>query len=134
MNGPDPATLIAMFQPPLTDHPGHSEAWVQSVVRLEAVALGWRLHRNNSGACRDDTGRMIRYGLGNDSPALNAVIKSSDLIGWTDTGRFVSLEIKAPGWQLRPGDKRGLAQARWLFEVVRAGGIGRFVTGAGQLI
>ncbi len=128
-----PAALIALLQPPRTEPNGHSEAWVQSQVRLEAAALGWLVFRNNSGATRDETGRLIRYGLGHESEAINAVLKSSDLIGWTGTGRFVSLEIKAPGWQLTAGDKRGIAQARWLAAVVQAGGIGRFITGTGQL-
>ncbi len=96
--------------------------------------------RNNSGACTDETGRLIRYGLGNDSAQLNAEIKSSDLIGitpvqayvegigWTVLGVFTALEIKPSGWSLRPGDKRGLAQAKF-HDIVKAnGGFAGFVT------
>lgn len=105
-----------------------SEAWVQSAVRLRAAQLGCTLMRNNSGALRDDTGRLIRYGLGNDSAALNAVMKSADLIGWAADGRFMAVECKPPGWRLTPGDKRGQAQARFLDAVKAGGGIGIFAT------
>lgn len=43
--------------------------------------MGIPLERNNSGACLDATGRMIRYGLANDSAQKNKRIKSGDLIG-----------------------------------------------------
>lgn len=97
------------------------------------------LWRNNSGACTDDTGRLVRYGLGNDSAQLNAEIKSSDLIGitpewayterhgWRWLGVFTALEIKPSGWSLRPGDKRGLAQERFHGIVKQAGGYAGFV-------
>src|SRR5512138_3529682 len=60
-----------------------SEASVQAAVRLEAARRGIRLWRNNTGAAQDETGRVIRYGLANDSPAVSRVCKSSDLIGIT---------------------------------------------------
>ena len=40
------------------------------------------LWRNNSGAFKDQTGRMVRFGLGNDSAKINKHMKSSDLIGF----------------------------------------------------
>lgn len=115
-----------------------TEAHVQQEVRLEYARRGYQLFRNNSGAFRDDAGRMIRFGLGNDSAQVNAVVKSSDLIGWQPViitpemvghmiARFVSLECKPPGWHLTPGDKRGQAQKRWLDMVTRDGGEARFI-------
>ena len=101
--------------------------------------LGALAFRNNSGACTDETGRLIRYGLGNDSAQLNAEIKSSDLIGCTPTliqphmvgyylGVFTALEVKPSGWHLTPGDKRGQAQAKFHRIVREACGFAGFVT------
>lgn len=97
--------------------------------------------RNNSGACTDDTGRLIRYGLGNDSAQLNAKIKSSDLIGitpvtaylssvqgWVTLGVFTALEIKSSNWKFSPNDERALAQAKFHSIVRDAGGFAGFVT------
>ena len=92
-----------------------NEAVVQQQVQLAMARLGAQIWRNNSGACTDDTGRLIRYGLGNSSAALNAAIKSSDLIGITPVqiqpyhvgqtfGVFTAIEVKKPGWHLTPGD------------------------------
>lgn len=118
-----------------------SETTVQQRVRLEHCANvpGGQIWRNNVGACEDQTGRIIRYGLGNDSAQLNRQIKSSDLIGITPTlitqemvgfhlGVFTAYEIKAPGWSLRPGDERGLAQQRFHAIVKEACGFAGFVT------
>lgn len=110
-----------------------SEAAAQSEIREAAAYIGITLFRNNSGALPDKTGRMIRYGLNNDSSAMNARAKSSDLIGWHEpSGRFVSIEVKAPGWR-GPRTDRELAQQRWIDAVRRAGGIAGFATCVGDL-
>jgi hypothetical protein len=44
-----------------------SESVVQQRIRTEIARLNIDLWRNNSGACEDKTGRVIRYGLCNDS-------------------------------------------------------------------
>jgi len=111
-----------------------SEAAVQSSLMLEAARRGGALWRNNSGACTDDRGRMVRYGLGNTSAKLNKFFKSSDLIGVTPTqmsdgsivGVFTAIEVKSPGWTQRPGDDRARAQAAYLNTVRAMGGIGKF--------
>jgi len=111
-----------------------NEAALQSIIRRDFAYIG-PIWRNNSGACTDQTGRLIRYGLGNDSAQINAVIKSSDLIGITPVkingqtlGVFTALEIKSPGWTLRRSDARALAQAKF-HEIVRnSGGFAGFVT------
>lgn len=65
--------------------------------------------RNNSGACVDNTGRLVRYGLGNISKSQTAQIASSDLIGvkkvvvtqdmvGTTVGIIVAVEVKKEGW------------------------------------
>lgn len=120
------------------------EAGVQSQTRLLMAQLGAQVWRNNSGACTDETGRLIRYGLGNDSAQLNRVIKSSDLIGCTPVqitpghvgmtiGVFTALECKAPGWHLTPGDQRGQAQQKFIDLVRGVGGFGGFVSDPQQV-
>ena len=115
----------------------HSEAAGAAQMRLAAGRAGVPLFRNNSGAMTDQTGRLIRFGLGNESPALNARWKSSDLIGLLPVlvqpshvgktlGVFLAVETKKPGWRLTPGDKRGQAQAAFLQSVRGFGGVGGF--------
>lgn len=109
-----------------------SEAALQQAVRLEAARLGWHLWRNNSGAGTLDNGSFVRWGLANDSKALNERIKSSDLIGWDNTGRFVAVECKAPGWRFT-GTPREVAQQRFIDLVRLSGGRGGFVTDPAEL-
>jgi len=144
---PDAAKeLVALLVPPVETRdsmPG-SEARVQSEVRLEAASKGVRLWRNNVGQLLDEQGRPIRYGLANESKALNESLKSSDLIGWRPVtvtadmvGRklavFVSRECKRPGWHMTPGDDRAQAQARWLALIAADGGDACFASGVGTL-
>jgi hypothetical protein len=118
-----------------------SEAEVQAALRLEYARRGYKLWRNNSGVAQYADGRPVRFGLANDSAALNARLKSSDLIGWVPVvitpmmvgetfARFVSLECKPSDWHLTPGDTRGQAQQRWIDLVAADGGEARFVTSA----
>lgn len=110
-----------------------SESTLQNLTTQEHLTVTHghgQIWRNNSGAYKDETGRLIRYGLCNDDANLNKRVKSSDLIGITPTlitqdmvgyylGVFTALEIKRPDWHLTPGDKRGQAQAKF-HEIVRA--------------
>lgn len=109
-----------------------SEAAVLNDIRLEASRRGWRLWRNNSGAYQDPTGRLVRYGLANESTGLNRVIKSADLIGVrphlitvADLGRtvgvFASVEVKAEGWT-GPRDDHERAQMAWAELIQSLGG------------
>lgn len=129
--------LLATVTPPVVRSPLSGEQAVQQEIRAAAPAAGCILWRNNSGAAVDpDTGRPIRYGLGNDSKQINAVLKSSDLIGITPVtvtaahvgqvlGVFTAVEVKRPGWT-RPSGKREQAQATFLSLVERFGGVGTF--------
>lgn len=122
---------------------GASEGAVQSRVRLEAAQKGVRLFRNNVGQLLDATGRPVRYGLANDSKAMNETIKSADLIGWRRVligpqhvghvvAQFVSREIKEVGWTY--GDtKREQAQKRWALMAAADGADAGFATGEGTL-
>ena len=131
-------TALLAGAPPVPQPPGDltSEAGVQQMRRLVTAQRGGRLWRNNVGVTQDEGGRVIRYGLANESAQMNRSIKSSDLIGITPVicpcghryGVFTAEECKRPGWHLTPGDQRGQAQLRYLQLVMSLGGIGRFIT------
>ncbi len=118
---------------------GESEAAVQTRVRIAASQQGGRLWRNNVGACETNEGSFIRYGLANESSAMNKKCKSSDLIGVkpvmiTDAhvgqiiGQFVAREVKRGGWKYS-GSAREKAQLNFLSLVAGLGGDARFTTG-----
>ena len=114
-----------------------SETNEQAKLRLAAAQDGVLLMRNNVGAASDpETGRLIRYGLANDSKAMQSKIKSGDLIGITpytirpeDVGKtlgiFTSVEVKVPGWRMMHSDHE-LAQAKWAQIVRSKGGLAGF--------
>ena len=120
---------LADFQP---SEAGRSEAAVQADIRLAAARRGdLVLWRNNSGALTDDAGRLIRFGLGNDSAQANRRMKSADLIGiHRGSGRFVSIEVKKPGWKHSDASERDRAQAAWAATVAAMGGVALRVTSA----
>jgi hypothetical protein len=93
------------------------ESDLQHAIRLSVGAQPGRvvLWRNNVGeATHVSSGRIsvVRYGL---APG------SADLVGLRADGRFVALELKAPGGRVRP------EQAAWLELVRRMGGVGAVV-------
>lgn len=121
------------------------EAEVQARVRLAYSRKGnVKLWRNNNGAFKDATGRVVRYGLGNESKAVSDVLKSADLIGWKTItitadmvgqkmARFLSVECKREGWKPSANDEREQAQRRWADLVNEAGGEARFVSDEDQV-
>jgi hypothetical protein len=109
-----------------------TETGAQSAIRLEAADNGIHLWRNNVGALQDETGRWVRYGLVNDTKALNEKVKSHDLIGIKPGGQFISREVKKPGW-VYSGTKREQAQLKFAHIVLAAGGDAAFATGPGSL-
>lgn len=122
--------------------PANETAVVQAI-RVEAAQKGLRLFRNNNGATYDENGRFIRYGLANDSEAVNKRIKSADLVGIRPIiigphhvghkiGQFVSRECKAPGWRFS-NTPREQAQQRWAELVLSLGGDAAFATAVGSL-
>jgi hypothetical protein len=124
-----------------------SEAGVQSRVRLEASKKGIHLWRNNLGAGKvvlEDGGgsRFMRWGLANDSKALNGAIKSADLIGirrtlitqamvGTHVGVFTSRECKEAKWK-PSGSLREAAQIQWANLINTQGGDAKIVSGPGS--
>jgi hypothetical protein len=109
-----------------------SEAQVQQLVRLEASRKGHRLWRNNNGASKLENGSFVRWGLANDSEALNKRFKSSDLIGVRSNGRFMAREVKPPGW-VYTGTDRERAQLAFITFVQSFGGDACFCTGEGSI-
>lgn len=110
----------------------------QATIRDHYSALGWRLWRNNVGALVDKRGRPVRFGLANDTEALNGTLKSGDLIGWRPllitpdmvgdcVAQFVSIECKADGWTYSAAEARSVAQNRWGAMIRREGGFAGFM-------
>ena len=129
------------YTPPV--QPGESEAAVQTRIRLEASRTGVHLWRNNVGVAAAPDGSPVRYGLANDSKAVNRVLKSSDLIGLRPVkitpghvgntiGQFVAREVKRSGWNYS-GTPREKAQLRFLGLVTGLGGDACFTTSEGTL-
>jgi len=123
-----------------TAAPG-SEAAVQNAVRVaHAQRTTGRLFRNNTGCLLDERGVPVRFGLCNDTPAINKVAKSSDLIGITPVlckcgvthGVFTAYECKRTGWHFT-GTDREQAQLNFGNLVVALGGIFKFVSSTEEL-
>ena len=116
-----------------------SEAAVLSKVRVAASRTGARLWRNNVGVAMDDNGRVVRFGLANDSSRVNRITKSSDLVGitpqvvtqdmvGTTVGIFTARECKREGWVYR-GTPTERAQRAFLDLINEMGGDAEFTTG-----
>lgn len=121
---------------------GKNEAYVQSAVRLAAPMAAMTLFRNNVGALKDERGVPIRFGLGNDTAALNKVFKTGDLAGWQSgwfrdyetlepvkVAVFAMAECKKAGWKMTPTNAHEIAQLRAINMVQAGGGIACFTTG-----
>lgn len=135
---------IPAFEPITPSRPVTSESGVQSLVRLEAARAGIFAWRNNIGAGTLDNGSFVRWGLANESPAVNERLKSADLIGirkrmiaphdvGTVIGQFWSRECKPPGWKYT-GTPREKAQLRWKLLIQQNGGDAAFANGEGSII
>jgi hypothetical protein len=132
-------------QPHISGDPARkSESYVQSAVILEAGRKGLPVFRNNVGALKNPAGRLVRFGLGNDSKERNERIKSGDLIAIRPVlitqemvgqviGQFVSRECKPEGWTFGVDPDREGPQLAFAQLVLAYGGDARFVTGEGSL-
>lgn len=124
-----------------SDAPRKSEAYAQSVVKRDAARQGIIVTRNNVGALiPKDSKRPVRFGLWNESDAMNEMIKSPDLVGIKRTlveqhhvgtfmGQWWAREIKEPGWHYT-GQGREAAQMACINMINAAGGDAAFSTGA----
>ena len=84
----------------------------------------------------DDEGRLIRYGLANESKKQNSTFKSSDLIGplpvkitpemlGKTVAIFTAIEVKPEGWK-ETGIAYTKAQRAYINHVKALGGIAGF--------
>lgn len=114
------------------------ESEVQQLIQVEASKQNITLFRNNSGAFKDSTGRMVRYGLGNISKKFNDELKSSDLIGLKEItitqdmvgqkfAMFIAIEVKNPDWQYNVKSDREQAQKKFIDLIISKGGRASFV-------
>lgn len=93
------------------------------------------LFRNNSGVLKNEHGIPIRFGLGNTSPEINSIFKSSDEIGITSVlcscgkryGVFTAIELKKPGWKIRNSDKTAMGQLNFINKIRAKNGIAGFI-------
>lgn len=106
--------------------------------RMDKASEGVELWHNPSGALYNHSGRLIRFGLCNDSTTINMKIKSSDLIGGEEITitqdmvgikilQLVAYEIKHPQWKYK-GDRHEAAQKVFIDKINRKGGKAAFVT------
>jgi len=128
------------YEPPQrAEVDGWSEDAISHRLRLDAAKAGILAYRNNVGALKDDSGRWLRFGLCNDTKALNEKIKSADLIGIKPVlitpahvgytiGQFWSREVKEFNWRYK-GAGREVAQLKWIEIITSKGGDAAFSTG-----
>lgn len=119
------------------------ESEVQQLVQMEAMKYDCTLFRNNSGACVDATGRLIRYGLGHTSPKQQFL--SSDLIGIRKVlitpemvgqviGVFTAIEVKKEDWKFtKTFDSHEIKQNNFLQFVESKGGRSGFANSVDSL-
>lgn len=122
--------------------PGDDEDAAQSEVLAAGGNYGL-LMRNNVGALKDATGRLVRYGLMNETKDRNTKFKSSDVIGLyrvtitpdmigQTIGQFWAVECKPRAWRFS-GTAHETAQLAFGNLVRSYGGRFTFATGAKDL-
>lgn len=77
-------------------------------IQVAASQAGHRLFRNNIGKLQDERGTWIAFGVGGKG--------GGDLIGWTRSGQFASVEVKTDKGRVT-GEQQAFIDA-----VKRAGG------------
>lgn len=137
----DLVAIVGLDVEPSQDATGEHK--VQDDARLLASQMGWRLFRNNKGVLPDKRGVPVRFGLCNETAALGARLRSSDLIGirpvvitpdmvGTTLGQFVAREVKKAGWKYK-GTEHEQAQLAFGTLVIGLGGDFKFWNGSGPL-
>lgn len=116
------------------------EGYSMQEVRSRASDWKGRLYRNNSGVLKDQSGRPVRFGLGNESPKINKIYKTGDYVGWFPVtitpemvGKtiavFANIEVKAVGFTVKLDynpKSREYAQNNFNQLVISHGGIAGF--------
>lgn len=111
-----------------------SESAVTSRVRLAAAQLNTPLWRNNRGAFRDDTGRLIKCGLGSEADlsssdyiGIRPVLVTPEMVGQV-LGVFTAVEMKKEGFKFNKNDKHLLQQKHFIDIVNNYGGFAGFAS------
>jgi len=134
------AMTAAAIVPTPAGFEGFTEKAIAQRVRAEAFAAGRILWRNNVGALLDARGVPVRYGLMNESKAMNERNKSPDYIGikpvfitpdllGTVIGQFYARETKEANWTYT-GTPHEIAQLNAITIINNYGGDAAFTTGA----
>lgn len=79
------------------------EQHIQARILMALSEAGCLVWRQNTGAYRDDTGRLVRYGL---------CVGSSDIIGINPDGVFTAIEVKGPNGRATEAQERFVAAVR----------------------
>ena len=98
-----------------------TEQQIQQAIRLAIGGPGSAITvwRNNTGALRDERGRLVRYGLCQGSADLigfRRVTITPEMVG-QELAQFVAIEVKAGRGRLSP------EQSNFLAVVTQAGGV-----------
>ena len=80
-----------------------SETNIQNDIMIALSKGGATVWRNNTGALKDATGRLVRYGLCKGS---------SDIIGICPDGRFLAIEVKKSTGRATPDQVRFIEAVR----------------------
>ena len=134
------AMQAAAIVPAPAEFEGYTEKAIEQKVRAAAFAAGRVLWRNNVGALLDARGVPVRYGLMNESKAMNERNKSPDYIGikpvlitpahvGTVLGQFYARETKEAAWKYT-GTPHEVAQLNAITIINNYGGDAAFTTGA----
>lgn len=116
------------------------EGYAMQEVRKRASDWKARMFRNNTGCLKDQSGRPVRFGLGNESSKVNAQFKTGDYVGWFPVtitpemvGKtiavFANIEVKAVGFTVKLDynpKSREYAQNNFNQLVISHGGIAGF--------
>lgn len=95
------------------------ETNISQQIRLALSAEGCIVWRNNVGKLEDKRGRWVTFGL---------CVGSSDIIGMMPDGRFLAIEVKAPGE--KPRDN----QYAFIAAVQKQGGVAGWATSVEEAI
>ena len=93
------------------------ESDISRSIQISLTQEGARAFLNTVGLFETKDGRVIHTGLCKGS---------SDLIGWTHDGKFLAIEVKAPGGIKKTNKKRLDQQKNFINQVNLIGGVGFF--------
>ena len=91
-----------------------TEAEAIEKIRRRTARWGWRLFRINTGAAMNPSGRLLRFGL----PGM------SDIIGLTNKGQFVAIEVKMRSTRVSPQQQKFgevILKCGGIFRIIRVG-------------